>query len=227
MCGDKMLSEDITQEVFYKLMKYRASYNNGKFVSWLFTIARNTLNTHFRRAANNHEDIEALDQKHITIDEPNTDYSDLHVALQKLDVSDRELIILNRFQEIKYAELAEIVGKLLPDYLDSLLTETQNQEVESHLADCNSCSIELKELESIIEVINNESRIVPSESLRSNFYKQLELEKQNSSKTIALDTAYKQKKHSWTNNLLKIAASFILLVGDVFFRKATTSRAIE
>lgn len=110
MCGDKMLSEDITQEVFYKLMKYRASYNNGKFVSWLFTIARNTLNTHFRRAANNHEDIEALDQKHITIDEPNTDYSDLHVALQKLDVSDRELIILNRFQEIKYAELAEIVG---------------------------------------------------------------------------------------------------------------------
>lgn len=110
MCGDKMLSEDITQEVFYKLMKYRASYNKGKFVSWLFTIARNTLNTHFRRRTNNHEDIEALDHKHMTIDEPATDYSDLHVALHKLDASDRELIVLNRFQEIKYAELAEIVG---------------------------------------------------------------------------------------------------------------------
>ena len=111
------------------------------------------------------------------------------------------------------------ITELLPDYLDSLLTETQNQEVESHLADCNSCSIELKELESIIEVIKNESRIVPSESLRSNFYKQLELEKQNSSKTIALESAYKQKKHSWTNNLLKIAASVILLVGVYFFGK--------
>jgi RNA polymerase sigma-70 factor (ECF subfamily) len=110
MCGDRMLSEDITQEVFYKLMKYRASYNNGKFVSWMFTIARNTLNTHFSRTVVNYEDVEGLNLKHITFDEPKTDYSDLHLALHKLNTSDRELIILNRIQEIKYAELAEIVG---------------------------------------------------------------------------------------------------------------------
>jgi len=110
MCGDKMLSEDITQEVFYKLMKYRSSYNNGKFVSWMFTIARNSLNTHFRKKANAYEDIETLDYKHIENSEAQTDYSELHLALLKLDASDRELLILNRFQEIKYAELAELVG---------------------------------------------------------------------------------------------------------------------
>ncbi|TMM58668.1 sigma-70 family RNA polymerase sigma factor [Maribacter algarum] len=110
MCGDRMLSEDITQEVFYKLMKYRTSYNDGKFVSWLFTIARNSLNTHFRRVSNKTEDIETIDYKVAVHEEVKQDYSDLHLAINKLDASDRELVILNRFQEIKYEELAEIVG---------------------------------------------------------------------------------------------------------------------
>lgn len=109
MSRDSMLSEDITQEVFYKLMKYRSSYNNGKFVSWLFTIARNCLKTHFRKYNEKHEDVDDYGFK-LTMDEEKTeDYSHLHVALSKLDPSDRELIVLNRFQEIKYAELAEIV----------------------------------------------------------------------------------------------------------------------
>ena len=110
MCGDKMLSEDITQEVFYKLMKYRNSYNNGKFVSWMFTIARNSLHTHFRRLDIKNTPIDSIDFGSIVEHEERRDYSDLHIALNKLSASDRELLVLNRLQEIKYAELAEIVG---------------------------------------------------------------------------------------------------------------------
>ena len=110
MSGDRMLSEDITQEVFYKLMKYRASYNNGKFVSWLFTIARNSLNTHFRRVSNTTENIETIHHKILLEEEQEKDYSDLYFAINKLDASDRELVILSRFQEIKYDDLAEIIG---------------------------------------------------------------------------------------------------------------------
>lgn len=111
MCGDKMLSEDLAQEVFYKLMKYRASYNNGNFVSWLFTIARNGLNTHFRRSKENHEDLSSVEFKLIAKQEENREeYSQLQMALAKLSTSDRELIVLNRFQEIRYNEIAEIVG---------------------------------------------------------------------------------------------------------------------
>lgn len=110
MCGNTMLSEDITQEVFYKLIKYRVSYNNGKFVSWMFAIARNSLHSHFRRVVENHKDIDDVDFKLMENNDTETDYSDLHVALHKLDASERELIILNRFQEIKYEELAQIVG---------------------------------------------------------------------------------------------------------------------
>lgn len=110
MCGDRMLSEDLTQEVFYKLMKYRSSYNNGKFVSWLFTIARNSLNTHFRRVTNTYDDLDGLDYMLVAEEEEKKDFSDLHLAINQLDPSDRELVILNRFQEIKYEALSEIVG---------------------------------------------------------------------------------------------------------------------
>ncbi|MEM9362631.1 MAG: sigma-70 family RNA polymerase sigma factor, partial [Bacteroidota bacterium] len=111
MSGDRMLSEDLTQDVFYKVIKYRGSYKNGSFVSWLFTIARNSLKTHFTRNHRNYDDIEVLEYKPIESEElVYEDYSHLQSVLNKLDPSDRELIILNRFKEIKYEELAEIVG---------------------------------------------------------------------------------------------------------------------
>nr|WP_299071040.1 RNA polymerase sigma factor [uncultured Allomuricauda sp.] len=111
MSGDPMLSEDLTQDVFYKLIKYRSSYKNGSFKSWLFTIARNNLKTHFTRNHQTHESIDVLEYKQLESQENmHEDYSHLQNALNKLDATDRELVILNRFQEIKYEELAEIIG---------------------------------------------------------------------------------------------------------------------
>ena len=112
MSGDRMLSEDLTQDVFYKVIKYRGTYKNGSFVSWLFTIARNSLKTHFTRNQHNHDDIEVLEYKPVASENITTeeDYSHLQNVLNQLDPLDRELIILNRFREIKYEELAEIVG---------------------------------------------------------------------------------------------------------------------
>ena len=109
MCGDKMLSEDLTQDVFYKVIKYKATYNKGSFLSWLFTISRNSLKTHFSRNKEMHRDLE--EAKH-NVGETNgeEDYSQLHLALQQLDTSDRELIVLNRLQGIRYHELAEILN---------------------------------------------------------------------------------------------------------------------
>ena len=106
-----MLSEDLTQEVFYKLIKYRASYDNGKFISWIFTIARNSLSNHFRRNKENHRGLESVDYKYLkTEDEKEEDYSELMTALNKLETADKELLVLHKFQQIKYKELAEITG---------------------------------------------------------------------------------------------------------------------
>lgn len=111
MSRNKILSEDIMQEVFYNLMRYRATYNNGKFKSWLFAIARNSLKTYYRKNKEIYESVDAYDFMLVKEEEEeNEDYSHLQKALSKLKASDRELLVLNRFQEIKYSELAEIVG---------------------------------------------------------------------------------------------------------------------
>ncbi|NKI30913.1 RNA polymerase sigma factor [Croceivirga thetidis] len=109
MSGDRMLSEDLTQEVFYKLIKYRSTYNNGKFVSWMFTIARNCLKSHFTRNKVVHSDVEEMQFKIVANDnEQVEDYSHLHHALGQLETSDREILVLHRFQNMGYEELAEV-----------------------------------------------------------------------------------------------------------------------
>lgn len=111
MSGNRMLSEDITQEVFYKVIKYRKSYDNGKFISWIFSIARNSLSTHYRRDKENHQCLDKVDFRYMQAEvEENEDYTRLLKALDKLDTTDKELLVLHRFQHIKYRELAEITG---------------------------------------------------------------------------------------------------------------------
>ena len=111
MCGNKILSEDITQEVFYKMIKYRTSYNNGKFVSWMFTIAANSLSSYnnekLKEYKGIHELTNFLSETNVEVKE---NYSNLHEALKKLSPNDREILILNRLQGIKHNELAEIVN---------------------------------------------------------------------------------------------------------------------
>ena len=114
--------------------------------------------------------------------------------------------------------------ELLPEYLNNLLNETQKQEVESHLSECNSCESELKEIKKILEVISNDAIVAPSKSVRTNFFKQIELEKLNNTKTISSNSNSIRRKTNWTNHLLKIAASFILLVGVYFFGKQQQER---
>ncbi|WP_421808212.1 RNA polymerase sigma factor [Flagellimonas sp.] len=111
MSSDRMLAEDLTQDVFYKLIKYRGTYNNGSFMSWMFTIARNNLKTHFTRNHKAHDDIEVLAYKAVEEEnEVSENNAHLQYALSQLDPYDRELVILNRYQEIKYEDLAEIMG---------------------------------------------------------------------------------------------------------------------
>ena len=110
MCGDKQLSEDLTQDVFYKVIKYRSTYNNGKFISWLFTIARNGLKTHFSRKHNYHDTLEGLPEQSLDNAVGQEEYSQLRRALSLLETSDREVLVLHKLQEIRYPELAEILG---------------------------------------------------------------------------------------------------------------------
>ncbi len=111
MTGDRMLSEDLTQDVFYKIMKYRATYSKGRFIAWMFTIARNCVKTYYSRNKNLYDSLDEQNEKLTrAVDGEPEDYTHLKRALDKLEASDREILILNKLQEIKYNELAGIVG---------------------------------------------------------------------------------------------------------------------
>ena len=42
MTGDRTAAEDLTQDVFVRMLKYRGTFrNDGRFETWMFHIARN------------------------------------------------------------------------------------------------------------------------------------------------------------------------------------------
>ena len=114
MIHDRTVSEDLTQDVFYKIMKYRASYKKGNFASWIYTIARNIFSSYYQKQKNertNLIDDDKLSSKEVLVSDKNQeDIDHLQKALLHLNTSDRELIIMHRFQEINYQQIAEILG---------------------------------------------------------------------------------------------------------------------
>ncbi len=114
MVRNQAVSEDLTQDVFAKVIRYRSSYNQGNFASWVFTIARNIFSSYYQKQKRERSHLindDTLDSGEILITESNQEeLNHLQKALLKLSNSDRELIVMHRFQEIKYEQIAEIVG---------------------------------------------------------------------------------------------------------------------
>jgi RNA polymerase sigma-70 factor (ECF subfamily) len=109
MLKDKDACDDMTQTVFYKALRYRGSYKGGQFVSWIFRIARNVFADHYQKHKNTHHlDLEnvvvASDEKKDAED----NVAHLQSVLKILKPEEKELIVMNRLQGIKYTQLAEI-----------------------------------------------------------------------------------------------------------------------
>ncbi|ALO15664.1 RNA polymerase sigma factor YlaC [Salinivirga cyanobacteriivorans] len=111
MCHCKATSEDLVQNVFQRIIKYRKSYKgSGKFRAWLFQIARNTLNQYFQ----NHPKFSELEE---SPDEPVENMISqveqdtvLFKALNALPKEQKEIIELARFQKLQYKEISCITG---------------------------------------------------------------------------------------------------------------------
>src|SRR5436305_7968604 len=60
LTGDRSVSEDLVQDVFYRILKYRKSYQSGmSFKSWMYQIARNARLDHAKRKS---PDVELEDE---------------------------------------------------------------------------------------------------------------------------------------------------------------------
>lgn len=109
------LSKDLTQNVFLRLIKYRNSYDERKsFKAWFFQLARNQYLDHVNNVKNKRsrfDDLEKLAHKAAENmqDQAQTEREEvLYKALSLLDEEQRELIVLSKFQKMKYTDIAQI-----------------------------------------------------------------------------------------------------------------------
>ncbi|AYB35410.1 RNA polymerase sigma factor [Chryseolinea soli] len=113
---DRALAEDLTQNVFLRIIKYRGSYKEGaRFQSWIYQVARNVFSDHYQAHKNKYSDfvdVEKLkDNMPETEDEPWEEKEKLlHRSMAMLPDEQRELLVLTRFQHMKYEEVAQIMN---------------------------------------------------------------------------------------------------------------------
>ncbi len=118
LTGDRPAAEDIVQTVFQRMLKYRHTYrDDGSFTAWMYHLARRCAADHFRKSnaapratdpedLNQHADEAPHSAHHATARD---DHALLHAALARLDDGDREVLLLSRFQELSFAEIAGIL----------------------------------------------------------------------------------------------------------------------
>jgi RNA polymerase sigma-70 factor (ECF subfamily) len=115
--GDPAVAEDLVQEVFVRILKYRHTYDAGsRFETWLFRIARNARADHFRKRVPSQAPVdEALDvvaagpgpEQQL---EHRIDVKQLERALQQLNDEPRDLLVLARYHGLSYDRIAEMLG---------------------------------------------------------------------------------------------------------------------
>ncbi|MCB2376817.1 RNA polymerase sigma factor [Hymenobacter sp. BT635] len=119
MLGRADTSEDLVQNVFYRMLKYRHTYTGeGEFRTWMYHLARNVLADHIKknRHSTHHADVADFAEKiggGSQADEGlqrEQEVATLHRALGRLSAENREVLILSRFQELKYEEIARVLN---------------------------------------------------------------------------------------------------------------------
>jgi RNA polymerase sigma-70 factor (ECF subfamily) len=112
---DRALSHDLTQNLFYRIIKYRKSFNadNGSFKSWIYQMARNVHKDSYKeekKHVDHFKNVEIYDDKVTEREEifSEEEFGKLDSSLAKLRPEQRELIVLSRFQNLKYEEISKL-----------------------------------------------------------------------------------------------------------------------
>jgi len=118
MTRDSELSEDLIQNVFFRILKYRYLFRGeGDFKTWMFHIARNVSHDHFKKnraqhkeALENWENKLATEENRVTQFKQDDELHLLSMAMDRLPEEKREILLLSKFQDKKYKEIGEILG---------------------------------------------------------------------------------------------------------------------
>jgi RNA polymerase sigma factor (sigma-70 family) len=120
LTGDGTASEDMVQEVFFRMLKYRHSFRDGSpFAAWMYQIARHVqwddLRRHVPETSRDQEGSEAWPDMISPEPTPDAQVSQqqeielLRRALARLPLDKREVLVMSRFQELSCEQIAQVV----------------------------------------------------------------------------------------------------------------------
>jgi len=112
--GNRDLSEDLVQDVYFRMLKYRKTYQPERpFTAWMYQIARNA-------------HVDSISKRKFEVGLGEREFASANVmdenlkrkqeigllkrAMARLPLEKRELLVLSRYQNLKYEEIAGILG---------------------------------------------------------------------------------------------------------------------
>jgi len=145
LVGNLEEAEDLTQDVFLRVYKSRKGYRpRAKFSTWLFTIANNLALNHLRRKGRSpsrpvshaHDDSHGTNPiaQRLSSQEPTASSQMRRVelsevvqhALSGLGEDQKMAVLLNKFEDMSYAEIGEAMNRS-PAAIKSLLARARNE----------------------------------------------------------------------------------------------------
>ena len=116
LTADKGASEDLTQDVFFRILKYRETFRQeSKFTTWMYQIGRNVHFDHLKKHRNEMPLEEKWEEEIAAETRPEQKTQEeqeaalLHRALSRLAPAKKEVLVLSRFQGMKYREISQLL----------------------------------------------------------------------------------------------------------------------
>jgi len=114
--SNRSVSEDLVQEVFFRILKYRHSYQSGtSFRAWMYQVGRNVHLDHLAR----HKAEVAMPEEAQEITSPGTppdrefqkkqEAAILRRAMAAMPPEKKEVLIMSRYLDLKYEEIASVL----------------------------------------------------------------------------------------------------------------------
>jgi len=116
LTSNRSVSEDLVQEVFFRILKYRHTYQpESSFRAWMYQVGRNVYMDHIGR--NKGEVALPEEASQVRSNETPADREFqrkqeavlLRRALAAMPDEKREVLIMSRFQDLKYDEIAAVL----------------------------------------------------------------------------------------------------------------------
>lgn len=107
------LAEDLVQDTFVRILKYRATYRpGGRFATWMYFIARNVRLDQLHKRRGEVEWDDAYSPQVMPSDRAQAaqEQALLEQAMARLPEDKREILVLSRFHELKHEEIGAILG---------------------------------------------------------------------------------------------------------------------